>query len=754
MGDDSATPPALPEVGPSDLQDPSAVPASEHPPEEPTPPPAKEPWWRFLRPRRKPDEMPSGRAGSVAQLSRRSDPAPAVSRETAPGRHPLPWPPAVALFNLTGLGLGYLYLRRWIRWAIHFVVTVGLFVAAYLTNATSYWLAWMIAWGVWLLWMVFDGWFQAFRSQRIAPERVTRRRWLSLALGVWAVSIVAAGVWTYLYLGWKEFNTAMAAYRSGDCRPALERFSWVTSFYELTLSSNTAIADAKIVECRQLIGAEDAWRRGEYAGAIASYEDYLQRYPSGEPLPFVRNSVAQVYSDWAAALRQQKDYPAAIEKYEIILDTYAETSIGQQAAALAAEAYAEWGADLHAADRHADAIEKYRTILARYPDTPMGQQAGNMAAATYETWAAQLRQSGQYAEAIEKYTVVASDFPGSPVPAHALAAEAYWDWAAQLRQEEACESALEKYQTILAAYGEAPISRDVRPAVAETYREWAALLRRDYRFDEAVRRYEHILGEYADTATGQQATALLIETYAEWGAYLWEDKSYTEAILKFLHIAENYPTTAEASTAVVTVGHIYNDWGEALVSNRRFYEAMEKFDLARETTADAAVVAAAEAGLQSALFGLSSDTTGEGKALLDLAVENVCNGDPTDSPAIGLLEDEPGRARYGGSLFTLPNDIKAVKPGHLRYVVCAETDTTVLERCPYTGGHTLVRRRRWWQVRIYDPRSGGLLHERTFYGPYPDRCPQTWRFSTTVDYLTGGAPAADAVIEWLREIVR
>ena len=67
---------------------------------------------------------------------------------------------SIGLLNLSGLGLGYLFLRRWLRWGLHFLVTAGLLVAFYAITTGQYvpLAYWFALFAVWLLWMVFDGW--------------------------------------------------------------------------------------------------------------------------------------------------------------------------------------------------------------------------------------------------------------------------------------------------------------------------------------------------------------------------------------------------------------------------------------------------------------------------------------------------------------------------------------------------------------------------------------------------------------------
>ena len=218
-----------------------------------------------------------------------------------------------------------------------------------------------------------------------------------------------------------------------------------------------------------------------------------------------------------------------------------------------------------------------------------------------------------------------------------------------------------------------------------------------------------------------------------------------------------FPGTKAASTAQVAVGRAYNDWGTALRAQKKYIEAMGKFSLAKQATSDVDVVAAADKGYNEALWDLSQDTGGQGKQVMDDALAGVCDGKPAASPAVGLSKDEPGKALFGGREFKLPDDLKAVKPAHFRYVVCLTKGTSVVERCgPYccpTG--YVVRQQHWWRVRVRDTRTAQVVAEHTFYGSMPRACKPTESFSfgASEKYLTGGSPSANEVINWLREVV-
>jgi len=700
------------------------------------------------------EKAPGGEVAVPASASAEPD----QRREALSPRKKPRWPLAAALLNLTGLGLGYLFMKRWVRWLIHLLLTVGLVTTAFLTNGAGSPKLWVAIFCLWLLWMAFDGWRQARRLAQAAPAGAAGRRWLPVAVAVLVLVLEAVGVWGYTALGRRTFAQGMDAYRDADCWTAIQRFNRVTTLYELTLSPNVAAADAGIVECSVLVFAENSKEQSQYPQAVDGYRTYLDLYPESLLTAFARDALAETYGEWATDLRQEEDYQAAIETYQVVLSDYPETATGKEAAGLAADTYAEWSTQLEEAGKYSAAIEKHLVVLDEYPDTQAGKRAATLAAEIYMEWATHLRAEKKYEEAIAKYDTVLGDYRGTPSAAQAgaNAAEAYDEWATQLQSDDDYEAAVEKYRMIVSEYPDTPTAAGTREKIAKAYKEWAAQLRDEGDFEATVTRYNTILSEYADTpaAAEIEETAAIAETYAEWAAQLRETGLYAVAITKYQAILGEYPDSQPAEEAQAAIGQTYNDWGRQLDSQRKYTEAMSKFELAQEATDDSDVLVAAEKGYSDALWNLSQDRTGEGQEVMELALPAVCDGKPAESPAVGLAEDEPGKALLEGNKFKLPSDLKANSPGHFRYAICVETGTSVLQRCPYTGGHTLVRQRRWWRVRVRDTRTARVVADRTFYGSSPGSCPFSRMFSGSVDYSTGNSPSSDGIVDWLQGVVR
>jgi HEAT repeat protein len=617
----------------------------------------------------------------------------------------------VILLNLTGLGLGYLYMRRWLRCLFHLLVTVGLIVVAFLTHAAFHPRRWALVVGLWLFWMLGDGLLQARQTARTGTAWLGRR-WVSAAVaGLFLVAQVG-GIWVYVAQGRREYDAGLAAYKQMDCRKALRHFERLNTIYELTFHPEVATADSSAAECRHFLEAEQARAREAYSEAIAIYVDFLSSFSSSTLAFPVRQRMAETYVDWAISLSESGAYADAVAKYRLVLNEYRDTQAGGRASEGVARVYAQWALQLGEQESYEEVVSVYETILNEFPGTAAAQEAASLVARAYYEWATELRRQENPEEAVIVYLALRERYPATPAAAAAAesVAGAYLEWAAQLRAEDAYGAALDKYYLVLSRYPDVPTLTNARDEIIVTYFEWASFLREKALFASAIARYETVLREFLDSPAATPARLELSWTYQEWAHYLHDQGMYTEA--------------------------------------------MDKFALAQETTDHPEAIAAAAEGYRAALEALAADGVGQGLALMEETLSLVCTGEPAYSPAVGLMEEEPGRARVNSRDVVLTADLRAVFPGHFRYAICVEEGASEVQQCLYTDGHILVRQRLWWKTLVRDILDGQVIVQRTFYGSLPPVCPDVHSFWTDTEYMSGDSPPPSDINEWLADVLR
>lgn len=315
--------------------------------------------------------------------------------------------PAAALLNLTGVGLGYAYLGRWWRAALHLLVTAGLVVIAFVTGAAALpWLWTVVALG-WLGWMAVDGWRIARGWFGPPVGRAGHVR--PVAVAVLAVGAVVAGCVLYGAAGRATHAEAVQARDRGDCVAAAAGFSRVATFYELTLSGDVAAAEAGAAECAAFLTAVGAEAAGDPARAVQRYRAFRDARP-GTPLAgHARDGLRRVYAGWAASLRAAGDFDGADRVYRELLaevgddpdraaavrEDLAATAV-DRAAALRAELPGRPGEDDGAAVRRV--LEALLAAQAEFPGTQGAAAAPQAARDTYAAAAA--TWPGRWCEAL------------------------------------------------------------------------------------------------------------------------------------------------------------------------------------------------------------------------------------------------------------------------------------------------------------------------------------------------------------------
>ncbi len=223
---------------------------------------------------------------------------------------------AAVLLNLTGVGLGYAYLRRPLRATACAVITVLMVVVAFTNDAASTPWLWRILAAAWVAGTAFDAWWLA----RFVPRPRTRlQRLRPVAVGLVAVAAVVAGHIGYAEGARATFAAGLDAQGRADCGAANRAFDTVTGPFELTLSRDVPAAAQGRAECTAFLAAESAERAGAHADAAAGYREFRSEYPASLLDPFALESTRRVLLAWAGALRDSGDLGGAIDRYRELL---------------------------------------------------------------------------------------------------------------------------------------------------------------------------------------------------------------------------------------------------------------------------------------------------------------------------------------------------------------------------------------------------------------------------------------------------
>lgn len=242
-----------------------------------------------------------------------------------------------ALLNLTGLGLGYAYLRNRLLLAAALVGTAAMVTVAFLTGAAAQPWVWR---GAALGWVVLLAAHAAFLASRRAPGPRQRK---PVVAGLVAVAVVAAGYVGYGVAGAAVYDRGVAAQEAGDCGTAASAFSSVTGPFELTLSADVLDAQTRAVECAAYEKARAAQDRDDYESAIVLYDDFGKLHPDSVLAPYVHTNLADTHFAKATSWREPVnavDARLSVDTLLMLGREFADTEVAKKTPAAIADIFA------------------------------------------------------------------------------------------------------------------------------------------------------------------------------------------------------------------------------------------------------------------------------------------------------------------------------------------------------------------------------------------------------------------------------
>jgi tetratricopeptide (TPR) repeat protein len=304
-------------------------------------------------------------------------PAPVAPAPPGPPRSPI----AVALLNVTGLGLGYLYLGRRLRAALSLALTLALVATAFTTDAADRPWLWRAIAVVWIGLMALDGW----RLARRHPDSATAPTRQPALVAAAAILAIAAGYVLYGVAGNRTFDAGQAAKAAGDCGTATARYDQVTGLFELTLSGNVAAAATQRAYCQAYLLAIAEHEGGRFDSAIARYHEYLTSTPANSLDSFAHANLQRAYLEWGQSARADNDYQTAKTAYRNLLNEYGEGEVAERARAELAQTYFDEAAAFRAkldpagggsaVDPVRGAMQNYLQIQREFPQTKWAAEA-------------------------------------------------------------------------------------------------------------------------------------------------------------------------------------------------------------------------------------------------------------------------------------------------------------------------------------------------------------------------------------------
>jgi tetratricopeptide (TPR) repeat protein len=613
---------------------------------------------------------------------------------------------SIGLLNLSGLGLGYLCIRHWVRWVLNLLGTIGLLLALFFMPISQYLplMIWSIFFAVWLLWMALDGWRLARKRYRKNELPQTKFIRFLLAIAVILIGLEAGVCLLFQIVGKSFYNDGVVAYQNSDYHLATKKLKQVTDFYPFFFSGNIQEADSYLKESTLFILGEKHLQSGDYENAMKVYDTYSALYPESMKIQEVDTLKLKVIRDWASELINKGMRDQALNLYFSALEENSEISTKKMI--------------------QDEIVNIYEEIAESY------------------------RQEGDRETAISYYELILDVSGGASLATNKIA-EILAELAEDYLMEEKYEETITQYQYIFDNFPNTPAGNLAEGKISEVYIIWAAMLRKGKIFDTALEKYYIVLNKYPDTISAEVAQEEIPIIIFESGEYYFENGDIDQAIEKYTSIIEDYPENVlvgEAQNRIILCDHVL---AKQLLEKGAFLPAMNKFISLADIADDEELLAEYERGYQEALVGLSKDSGTDGAQILTSAFRLACDHKPAVSQLVGLLADEQARGLDCDENTFLNKGQTAIYPGHFRFVTKTVIHYTTVETCPFENNFTLIRRKETWDVSVYSSVSGKLFSAKTFIGGEPEPCPEYYWFTDSVNFVDGAAPSFTQVSTWI-----
>lgn len=404
-------------------------------------------------------------------------------------------PFSVALYNLTGVGLGYFLIKKYLRGGIHIVMTLALFAAAVLNHASRSPGVWLGILAAWWFWMFMDGWRQARKYEKNTASSVPAPGRVYKTILIAVVGIEILGIASYQLIGYLKFNAGVKAFEALEFSQAHQHFKSVSQYFQLSLHPNVIAAESYLGETELLIDAATHRTKNQHDGAAEAYELYLGKYPSSSAAAFVRQQTADTFQDWAAQYHTTGDFETSIRKYETALTQYAKNIDPAITTRKIVTVYFDWAQALRKEGRFEEALQKYEAVQKNYPTVSGASQIKTARAATYTEWIGALRANHEYTDSIDQCNVFSKEYPDlfGSAEMYQTTAAIYREWGEYERDSARFDSAVDKYTTLINSYAESQAADGIdEVTIAQTYIECGDFMQSQQKYINALDCYAKV----------------------------------------------------------------------------------------------------------------------------------------------------------------------------------------------------------------------------------------------------------------------
>lgn len=610
-------------------------------------------------------------------------------------------------------------------------------------------------------------------------KSVSKKKVLWLAISAVSISII---IILAIFVGIKPyarnlFTEGMDAYEALESDLAIEKFTQLSKVPGF-LSKYVQVGKDKLVEIETYEQAHALWSAGDYENALAAHASFSNTYELSPYLKPCREAYNTIPFDWAESAQGEDDFSKAV-------DVLAKATSGNFSANTQTRAknsipavYVDWGEHLISDQDFDLAIAKLDTAYTTTENEDELEQTESLIRDTYKAWTDALVEQHEFGDAIgvSAQTIEwleSNDLTGVGV-IDVRMAETRFAWGQYLAEQDKYEEALAQFNLGM-DYNFHSITNSNIPNITSNYLNWGNSLLESGETGQSAELFGILILDYPESEATSQIPHDALDPIIDYGFSLYEQGgtqnkyAFEQAVAIYdfaIDLAGSGPRDSLAM-AYYRRGLTYFSWGfEGAILN-----AVNDMTRAFELTSDDDLTEALENLKTEIIEKISRSTDPLGALILSAHSSNAFE-ELTDFPycdednlclseelfnlskqAIALEEDRKRVITTANTSIFDATEVRANYPAEAFFILEMTSDTVLLQKCPYTGNHYLERYRRTVTISIYDIKTGDLAAEQTFYGGYPDACPQSRYFSYLTEQEYGPNPEGDEIEKWVKNFL-
>jgi tetratricopeptide (TPR) repeat protein len=324
-------------------------------------------------------------------------------------------------------------------------------------------------------------------------------------------------------------------------------------------------------------------------------------------------------------------------------------------------------------------------------------------------------------------------------------------WAAELIANHNSMAGIEKLKQLISTYPNSPAAQTAPDTILQTYLSSAKALSDKNSYKDAESSLKTALNYFKDDqARSDQIKQELATLYVAWGNNQVQLGDIDGATATYQKAVEVYPGSVDIDLLIARANL---QKAVEISKTKNFNKALDRVKEILDTAQRDNIKAEANATREEILKAYSASSSPQAMEQLTAAISTACQGQRPELPIFGLNPEKVGFGFTNGFV-QWPEELAPKTPGELHYVICAVETEDTLQKCPYQGGHFVLRIQYIWQMTIYDMLSGEVVNTGKIYGAEPKACPPVAYLAvgSTTSKSYGQRPTSDQIVAWLTKL--